>query len=542
MGALARTKLSTRIQLLVGLTLIGLLVLCVTALFQLKETMLDDRKEKVHNIVEVGLGIITHHHKLAAEGKMGEAEAKEAARNALRGLRFAASDYYFGFDTNGVYYLHGGNQALEGQAKLDLKDTNGKFLIKELIAAAQAGGGYVDYWFPRAGQQVSEPKLSYAALFAPWNWVIGTGIYIDDIEREYRAVAMLLGSISLVLLAGLGLIGYLVGRSVTRQLGGEPSMVVDIMQRVADGDLTVSAGQVKEGSLLHSLDRMVAALRQIVGEINRDANTLVNNAQQIATASDEVAKAAEHQSDATSAMAAAIEQLTVSSNHISDSARETSADSREAVQLSTQGAERVSQATQAIQQVSATVSGVADRIRTLESRADQISSIANVIKDIAGQTNLLALNAAIEAARAGEQGRGFAVVADEVRKLAERTSSATTEIEQMIVAIQADTGGAVDAMNAALPEVEQGVHLAESATDSLRAIEEGAHRTLERVGEVADATQEQSAASTSIAQRVEQIANMVEETTATIRGTTETAHQLEDIANNLKGLIGRFRI
>lgn len=99
MGALARTKLSTRMQLLVGLTLIGLLVLCVTALFQLKETMLDDRKEKVHNIVEVGLGIITHHHKLAAEGKMGEAEAKEAARNALRGLRFAASDYYFGFDT-----------------------------------------------------------------------------------------------------------------------------------------------------------------------------------------------------------------------------------------------------------------------------------------------------------------------------------------------------------------------------------------------------------------------------------------------------------
>jgi methyl-accepting chemotaxis protein len=529
-------------QLLVGLTLVGLLVLCVTALFQLKETMLDDRKEKVHNIVEVGLGIIAHHHKLAADGKLSEAEAKQAARDALRGLRFASSDYYFGIDTSGVYYLHGGNPAFEGQLKIDLKDTNGKFIIKELIAAAQAGGGYVDYWFPRAGQQVSEPKLSYAALFAPWNWVIGTGIYIDDIEREYRSVAMLLGGISLILLAGLGLIGYLVGRSVTQQLGGEPSTVVGIMQRVADGDLTVSAGQVKEGSLLHSLDRMVAALRQIVGEINRDANTLVNNAQQIATASDEVARAAEQQSDATSAMAAAIEELTVSSNHISDSARETSADSRQAVALSAQGAERVGQATDAIQQVSATVAGVADRIRTLESRADQISSIANVIKDIAGQTNLLALNAAIEAARAGEQGRGFAVVADEVRKLAERTSTATTEIEQMIVAIQADTGGAVDAMNAALPEVAQGVHLAESATESLRAIEEGAHRTLERVGEVADATQEQSAASTSIAQRVEQIANMVEETTRTIRGTTDTAHQLEDIANNLKGLIGRFRI
>mgnify|MGYP000910430270 CR=1 FL=1 len=123
MGVLARTKLSTRMQLLVGLTLVGLLVLCVTALFQLKETMLDDRKEKVHNIVEVGLGIIAHHHKLAADGKLSEAEAKQAARDALRGLRFASSDYYFGIDTSGVYYLHGGNPAFEGQLKIDLKDT-----------------------------------------------------------------------------------------------------------------------------------------------------------------------------------------------------------------------------------------------------------------------------------------------------------------------------------------------------------------------------------------------------------------------------------
>ena len=165
-----------------------------------------------------------------------------------------------------------------------------------------------------------------------------------------------------------------------------------------------------------------------------------------------------------------------------------------------------------------------------------------MIKDIAGQTNLLALNAAIEAARAGEQGRGFAVVADEVRKLAERTALATTEIEQMIVGIQNETAGAVGAMDLALPEVQCGVELAMSASESLRAIEDGARRTLERVGEVADATHEQSAASTSIAQRVEQIANMVEATTDTIRGTAATAHQLEAIAVSLKQLIGRFKV
>lgn len=542
MKSLASLRVSTRMQLLVGLTLVGLIILCLVALFQLKASMLEDRKQKTQDLVAVAVGIIQHYHRHVTNGVLSKEDAQSAARESLRGLRYGEEDYFFGFDTQGVYFLHGANPKLEGQQKLDMQDNHGKYIIRELVAAAQAGGGFVDYWFPRAGQSQAEPKLGYSALFAPWNWVIGTGIYIDDVDKEFRQSAWLLGSISAVLLSTLVLFGFLVSRSVLSQLGGEPKQATEIMERVASGDLTANISHAPAGSLLHALGSMVNSLRQMVGEINGDANRLVENADIIATSSDSVARAAEHQSDATSAMAAAIEELTVSSNHISDSARDTSQDSIAAVELSSQGSARVNQASQAIQQISNTVSDASTRIRALEERAKQISSIANVIKDIAGQTNLLALNAAIEAARAGEQGRGFAVVADEVRKLAERTSLATTEIEQMIIGIQDNTVGAVEAMNAALPEVEQGVALAASASESLRVIEEGARRTLFRIGEVADATKEQSTASTSIAQRVEQIANMVEETTDTIRGTTATAHQLQGIAVSLKQLISRFKV
>ena len=296
---------------------------------------------------------------------------------------------------------------MEGQDKLDLKDTNGKPLIRELIGAAQAGGGFVDYWFPRAGQQKAEPKLSYAALFSPWGWVIGTGIYIDDIEREYKQGAILLGGISAALLVLLSLIGWQISVSILRQLGGEPQAATEIMQRVAGGDLTARLDNTPDGSLLHALGTMVGSLRQMVTAINGDANKLVANADHIARASDEVAKAAEHQADSTSAMAAAIEELTVSSNHISDSADETARETSEAAELAGRGTERVNQASMAIQKIADTVTDASGRIHALEERAKQVSTIANVIKDIAGQTNLLALNAAIEAARAGEQGRGL---------------------------------------------------------------------------------------------------------------------------------------
>jgi methyl-accepting chemotaxis protein len=171
---------------------------------------------------------------------------------------------------------------MEGRDASGLKDTNGKHIIQEIVKAGAAGGGFIDYWFPKAGATEALPKVSYAMGFAPWGWIIGTGIYVDDVDREFRAIALTLGGISLLLLALMGLFGWRISVSVTGQLGGEPQKATAVMRQAADGDLTTEVGETREGSMLNALATMMRALRRMVGEINDGANQLVGNADHIA--------------------------------------------------------------------------------------------------------------------------------------------------------------------------------------------------------------------------------------------------------------------
>ncbi|MEY4593502.1 MAG: hypothetical protein RIR18_2397 [Pseudomonadota bacterium] len=533
-------RVSTRMHLLVGVSLIGLFVLCLSALFSMKEGMLIDRQKKTQSLVEAAIGVASHHYSLYKNGVISEDEAKNSARETLRNLRYDDGNYFFAIDERHQLILMPPKPASEGSSQYEVQDARGKHLFQEIVRVGKDGGGFVNYEFPKSGQSTPEPKLSYATAFVPWGWIIGTGIYIDDVNQSFHRHAVTLGGISIILLCCIAFVGWRISSSILGQLGGEPATAVEVMQKVAEGDLTL-ATVAPPGTLIGSLAEMVGSLRTLVGEIDKRANDLVDHAESIAAAAEQMSCAAESDSDATSSMASAIEQLTVTSSHISDSANETARDSTHAMELTSQGSQRVRNASESIQKIAQTVHGTSEIIGALEARANQVASIANVIKEIAAQTNLLALNAAIEAARAGEQGRGFAVVADEVRKLAERTSTATTEIEQMVAAIQTDTSGAVVAMDSALPAVQEGVRLAGETAESLRAIEAGAQRTLERIGDIANATREQSAASTAIAQQVEEIANRVEESSATMRTTAVSARELEFIAGNLKSLIARFR-
>ncbi len=535
-------KIRTRLLLLSILALSGMAIIMSVGLYNQKQLTLDDRKFAIKSQVETAVSIIKHYQDLNRSGVMSVEEAQKSAIAAMRHVRYGNGESFFITDTQQVYKLSPNKPEFEGQNKSTLQDKNGKFLLQDLTRAAQQGGGYVDYYFSKLGSAEALPKISYAALIPEWNWVIGTGVYIDDIDAEMKS-RLIWGMVELAILAILvSLLAWLITASILRQLGGEPSEGIKLMQQLAQGDLQLKMQQAPAGSMFASLAEMAASLRKVMLDVKNDADVLNQQATQIAQSSQSIALAANQQTDATSAMAAAMEELTVSISHISDSSSLTEQASRQATALSRDGVEQVAMATTTMEHIAASVTQASGQIRALDTQAREISGIAAVIKDIAGQTNLLALNAAIEAARAGEQGRGFAVVADEVRKLAERTASATVHIETMLNAIQGETVNVVAVMDEAIPQVVRGVALAQQVKQSLSQIQEGAEATLTHLHEVASATREQSLASNSIAMRVEDISQMVEKTSSAIAQTAQNASQVEQVAIQLNRVVGQFKV
>jgi len=480
-------------------------------------------------------------HAREGKGELSREQAQGIARDVLRSMRYHGNEYFYIYDSKGIGIMHPIRPEYVGKSHWDRQDKSGAYTVRLLVNAALDKSGFTQTLTAKPGSDTQIPKMQHTQHFEPWDWVIGTGLYIDDIDELFYQQMRNSALVILLVMFAVGGITWWVARAVLAEIGGEPADAVASMKQVAEGDLTVSIS-ASRNSLLGELDHLVQSLRQMMQDIARNTIQVTQSAREIADTSARVADSAAEETEATQAMAAAMEELTVSITHVSDNADQTERHASDAAALAQQGEASVETVSGNIATMAGSVSHAAEQVRTLSANAQEVSRMASVIKDIAGQTNLLALNAAIEAARAGEQGRGFAVVADEVRVLAERTEKATLEISGVVERIQNETVNAAKIMDAALPEAERARTTVSETTQLLHQIADGSRSAQSLVRDVAASTREQSEASTALAQQVERIANQVEDTGESMKITANAAHSLLETAQGLKAATERFRL
>ena len=375
------------------------------------------------------------------------------------------------------------------------------------------------------------------------DWVLGVAADEDAVLAPVTQLIWLIaGGVAVVLLVLVALsAGYL-----TRLLRGL-IQVRDAMHEISqgEGDLTRRIevhGEDEVAQTAEAFNQFVGRLNGMFRELRGEAEQLAHGVIEVGGAVKQVANDSHRLADISSSNAAAIEEVTVSISHIAEATRETDTLARNTGEHSRESAGDMQRISSEMEQTSQAVGELSGLLASLEQRSQEISKITNVISDIADQTNLLALNAAIEAARAGEQGRGFAVVADEVRKLAERTGKATVEISQMVENILSETGKAVGNMQRTVSAVDTSVDLTSQARGRLIAISDAMQKVIDKIGDVALSTSEQHNATTAMAQSTESINNQILDSDSALQGAMQTLEALNQLARSMQGAFGRFKL
>ncbi len=466
----------------------------------------------------------------ATHNRDGYKEADEAAKRFLAGVAKYKQMYQRENDAENLKKMQ------EIEASFNTFHTNGKAMAEAYITQGLEAGNAAMEGFDKDSQTISGELTRFREQ------------QIAEANRITEGTANLAAS-TMKVMAGGGLIAallatvfsMLIARSIVLPVSAMKSTMVDIGKT---GDFTrrIPVDSKDEiGQTARSFNDLIGSVQTTLHELHDGIDSVFDASRALSASSHQVATSSAHQSEAASAMAATVEQVTVSISHVSEGAHEALQLSRKSGELSDQGSEIIHNAAAGMQQIADTVRQTSVSIEELGQQSTQISSIVQVIREIAEQTNLLALNAAIEAARAGEQGRGFAVVADEVRKLAERTANATGEIGKMIDTIQDTARVAVSSMSGAVGQVDSGVALAQQAGDAINQIKQESEQVHRTVGDISSALVEQSAASNNIASNVEQVARMTEQNSAAAEGTAGAANDLAQLADGMRTAINRFK-
>jgi methyl-accepting chemotaxis protein len=556
---LKRLRISFRLMLFIPVLLLALCVSLWIGLDTLKRSLMSDRQEMTKELVQVGLGVVQSWYEKEKSGALSREQAQAGAREELRPFRFGDDNYFFTQRYDGVVVLNSNRADLEGKNRIDAADQDGVHQVRLQVEAAQAGGGWVHYRYPRIEASDPVPKLSYVVGFDTWQWALGTGIYIDDVDAVYWHTTLKYFVFGGIILLAAGMLAFGIARSIS----GQMSIITERMTLLADGKLDVEVpflGEPHEmGEMAHALHVFKLSRRKAeeltLAQQGEQASKLVRQErlerlisdfhQRTARVIEAVARAAEHVQTHARSLAQMAKHSRSNVAVVSHAATETTNNVQTvagaAEELSAAVGEvnrRVVKSTDIVRRAVDETDRTNATMRGLSAAAKHIGTIVQVIQDIASQTNLLALNATIEAARAGEAGRGFAVVASEVKSLANQTTMATEEIETQVGAIQDETERTVDAISNIGKTVDE---MSEISTAIATAMEEQGATTQEiarNIGQVADSTKEVSANIAGVSSAAENTSQAAGELQ---KASDDLRNQASVLEEEMKGFLGEMR-
>ncbi|MGM3388012.1 cache domain-containing protein [Stutzerimonas stutzeri] len=517
-----------------------------------RERMIDDARARLEDYMRIGVSSVAHLYEPAAQGDMA---SRDQAIAILKKIKFGKDGYFFGHDSNVVRLFRGESPVDVGVNLSDRRDSNGVYINRELVAVAKNNTYYVNYSSPLpSNEKVQVPKLAYSYYLPKWDLALGTAVNLDnieaaldevrkDIDSRVNSILSSILAIAGIMLVALGIAGVVISNSIVKPIQVIRAQLDDIA--AGDGDLTHRLPENRNdelGQLASSFNRFVGKIHTMVSQVAEMTGQLTGMVAEVAAQAQRSEKAMETQRQETDQVATAINEMSAAAQEVAHSAQGAA---EAAQQTDQEGQQAKAVVDSSIRQIHALVEEIRSSGTSLDELQQDVHAIVgvlDVIRSIAEQTNLLALNAAIEAARAGEAGRGFAVVADEVRALASRTQQSTQEIQGMIDRLQTGTKQAVAAMGRSSEAGDASSAQANQAGASLDAIAQLIATINGMNAQIASAAEEQTAVAEEINRSVHQIATAVENVAEETQQGARTAQNLASVGERLGGLVRQFRI
>ncbi|CAM4008884.1 methyl-accepting chemotaxis protein [Vibrio vulnificus] len=538
-------KLKTQAYLLSGIILIALLALTATGLWTLRVASNLDNKARVTELFRSAYSILTEVEKMAVEGKMSEPEAKALATRLLRNNIYKDNEYVYVADEKMIFIATPLDPQLHGTSFHDFRDGNGNSVGQLILdVLGRKTGQLVEYtWTQKLADGSIEEKLSIAERTPHWGWVVGTGIGFNEVNARFWSTAQWQLVLCLVI-AGTILGGLIVSiNKMLNLLGGEPNDVRNAVQDVAKGRIQTSFdNKAPQGSIYQAVQEMSLSLAEMISNLERSMHALRDELASVESRSDTISSLTATQQQSTAMIATAMTEMASSANHVADSASDTANNTDEADKQSKHTQVLIHNTVSNIQGLASQLGTASQAVADLDKDVNNIVKVLDVIGDIAEQTNLLALNAAIEAARAGEQGRGFAVVADEVRNLAGRTQSSTKEIQLMINNLQQGSRNAIQTMEICAETSQSTVVESQTASEALQQIVQALESISTMSQQIATAAAEQTQVSDDIAQRINMIEDSGNQLTTVVTESHNSTRSLATLANQLENWVNKFSV